>query len=118
MKISGARMKNGRRISAAKIGTVASTRITATMLPRYIEAMRPQTKSFCSMNSVGPGLRPQIIRPPIMTAAVAEPGMPSASMGSSALVPAAWSAVSGAMMPSGSPLPKLARRGETRLAMP
>jgi len=59
------------------------------MLPRYIEAIRPQTKSFCSMNSVGPGLRPQIMRPPIMTAAVADPGMPSASMGSSALVPAA-----------------------------
>src|SRR5882762_915744 len=39
MKISGARMKNGRRISAAKIGTVSSTRITATMLPRYIVAV-------------------------------------------------------------------------------
>ena len=44
--------------------------------------------------------------PPIITAAVAEPGMPSESMGKSALVPAAWSAVSGATMPSGSPRPE------------
>ncbi len=118
MTISGAMIKNGTRINAAKTGTVSSTRITATTLPRYIEAIKPQTKSFCSMNSIGPGLSPQIINPPIMTAAVAEPGMPSESMGSSALVPAAWSAVSGAMMPSGSPLPKFARRDEKRLAMP
>jgi hypothetical protein len=100
------------------MGTVSSTRITATMLPRYIDAIRPQTKSFCSVKSVGPGLSPQIIKPPIMTAAVAEPGMPRASIGRRALVPAAWSAVSGAMMPSGSPLPKFARRGDRRLAMP
>lgn len=41
-----------------------------------------------------------------MTAAVADPGTPSASMGRSAEVPAEWSAVSGAITPSGSPLPK------------
>ncbi len=87
--ISGAMMTKGIRIRAANTGTVSSTSITATMLPTYIEAIRPHTKSFWSMNSIGPGLRPQIIRPPIMTAAVAEPGMPSDSIGSSALVPAA-----------------------------
>ena len=48
-------------------------------------AIRPQTKSGRSTNSIGPGFRPQIIRPPIITAAVAEPGMPSASIGSIAL---------------------------------
>src|SRR5882757_3911586 len=88
MTMTGAMMKNGTRISAAKIGTVNSTRTTATTLPRYIEAINPQTKSFCSTNSIGPGFRPQIIRPPIMTAAVADPGTPSDSIGSSALVPA------------------------------
>ena len=41
------------------------------------------------------------MRPPIITAAVAEPGMPSASIGSMAAVPAPWSAVSGAITPSG-----------------
>jgi hypothetical protein len=89
MKMSGAVMKNGIRIKAAKIGTVSNTSTTATMLPTYIEAINPQTKSFCSMNSMGPGLSPHIINPPIITAAVAEPGMPSDSMGNSALVPAA-----------------------------
>ena len=70
------------------------------------------------MNSIGPGFSPQIMSPPSMTAAVAEPGIPSESMGSSALVPAEWSAVSGEMIPSGSPFPKLARRGENRFAIP
>src|SRR5215207_8816411 len=51
------------------------------MLPRYIEAMRPQTKLFCSMNSSGPGFSPQTMRPPRRIAAVPEPGMPSASIG-------------------------------------
>ena len=111
-------MKNGMRISAANTGTVSNTSTTATMLPTYIEAISPQTKSFWSTNSIGPGFNPQIISPPIMTAAVAEPGMPSESIGNSALVPAAWSAVSGAMMPSASPLPKRAPLREKRLAMP
>ena len=43
-------------------------------LPRYMLAIRPQTKSFCSTNSSGPGCRPQIRRPPSSTAAVGEPG--------------------------------------------
>ena len=75
------------------------------MLPRYMLAIRPQTKSFCSTNSSGPGCRPQISRPPSRTAAVGEPGMPRASIGSKALVPAAWAAVSGAITPSISPVP-------------
>ena len=81
-------------------------------------AMVPQTKSGRSMNSMGPGVRPQIIRPPIMTADVAEPGTPSASMGKMAQVPAEWSAVSGATTPAGSPLPKRSLLREKRLARP
>ena len=65
------------------------------MLPRYIEAIRPQTKSAFSTKSSGPGCRPQIRRPPSSTAAVGEPGTPSVSIGSSAEVPAACAAVSG-----------------------
>src|ERR1700712_1605450 len=71
----------------AKIGTVVSTSTRPTTLPRYIDAIRPQTKSLCSTNSSGPGLRPHTIKPPSRIAAVPEPGMPSASIGSSAGVP-------------------------------
>ena len=88
------------------------------MLPRYIEAIRPQTKSFCSTNSIGPGCRPQISRPPSSTAAVGEPGMPSVSIGSSAEVPAACAAVSGATTPSISPLPNACGSFDMRRAMP
>src|SRR6202048_4909795 len=115
MKIMGAMMKNGTRMRAAKIGTVSSTRTTATILPRYMDAIRPQTNSFCSMKSIGPGLRPQIMRPPIMTAAVAEPGIPSESIGRSALVPAAGSAGSGAVIPSGA-APRQMKDGAPNLA--
>src|SRR3990170_4827485 len=38
-------------------------------------AMRPQTKSGCSMNRSGPGWRPQMKRPAIMTADVGDPGL-------------------------------------------
>ena len=98
-------MAKGMRRIEANSGTVESTSATASTLPRYIDAIRPHTKSGRSTNSIGPGLRPQIISPPSITAAVAEPGMPSASIGSIAAEPAEWSAVSGAMTPSGSPLP-------------
>src|SRR4029450_8098344 len=91
----------------AKIGTVVSTSIRPTTLPRYIEAIRPQTKSLCSTNNSGPGLRPHTISPPSRIAAVPEPGIPSASIGSSADVPEACAAVSGANTPSIRPLPKL-----------
>ena len=59
-------------------------------------AIKPQTNSFCSTKRSGPGCRPHTMSPPSSTAAVADPGMPSASIGSSALVPAACAAVSGA----------------------
>ena len=111
-------MLNGMRRIAANSGTQVSTTIRPTMLPRYIVAIRPQTNSFCSTNSSGPGCRPQISRPPSSTAAVGEPGTPSESIGSSAAVPAACAAVSGATTPSISPLPKLSPCFETRLAMP
>ena len=88
------------------------------MLPRYMMAIRPQTNSFFSTNSSGPGCRPQISRPPSSTAAVGEPGMPSVSIGSSALVPAACAAVSGAITPSISPSPNLSLFFENRRAMP
>ena len=88
------------------------------MLPRYMLAIRPQTKSFCSTKSSGPGCRPQISRPPSSTAAVGEPGTPSVSIGSSAEVPAACAAVSGATTPSTMPVPNLSPSGEKRRATP
>src|SRR5215213_5237704 len=93
-------MLNGTRRMAAKIGTQVSTTMRPTRLPRYIEAISPQTNSFCSTNSIGPGCRPQISRPPRRTAAVGEPGTPSESIGNNAEVPAACAAVSGAITPS------------------
>ena len=117
-RMIGAMMPNGTRRIAAKTGTMVSTTASPTMLPRYMLAIRPQTKSFCSTNSSGPGCRPQISRPPSSTAAVGEPGTPSASIGSRAEVPAACAAVSGAITPSISPVPNLAPFLEERLAMP
>ena len=43
--ITGPMIANGMRRIEAKIGTVASTSTTATTLPRYMLAIRPQTKS-------------------------------------------------------------------------
>ncbi|MNP68033.1 hypothetical protein D3C76_1639360 [compost metagenome] len=116
MTMMGAMIEKGMRRIEANSGTVASTTIRLTTLPRYMLAISPQTKSCCSTNSVGPGCSPQIIRPPSITAAVAEPGMPSVNIGSKALVPALWSAVSGAITPSTSPLPKRSRFFEKRRA--
>ena len=116
--ITGAMIENGMRRIAANSGTVLSTTMRPTTLPRYMLAIRPHTKSFCSTNSSGPGCRPQISRPPSSTAAVGEPGMPSASIGSSALVPAACAAVSGATTPSISPVPNFGPFFDIFLARP
>ena len=101
---------------AAKNGTPASTISTPMMLPVYMLAISPHTKSGFSVNSSGPGCSPQIMRPPSMTAAVGEPGMPSVIIGSMAATPAACAAVSGATTPSSSPLPKRSGCREKRLA--
>ena len=114
--ISGVRIANGIRRIAAKNGTKASTMRTPMTLPVYMLAMRPQTKSGFSLNSMGPGWRPQMMSPPSITAAVGLPGMPSVIMGSRAAPPAAWAAVSGATTPSISPLPKRSGCLENRLA--
>src|ERR1700686_920765 len=87
--MTGAMMLNGMRRIAANSGTQVSTITSPIRLPRYMLAMRPQTKSFCSTKRSGPGCRPQINRPPRSTAAVGEPGTPKASIGSSPEVPAA-----------------------------
>ena len=100
----------------AKIGTVGSTRTRPTTLPRYIDAISPQTKSLCSTNNNGPGFNPHTIKPPSRMAAVPEPGIPSASIGSSAAVPDACAAVSGANTPSMRPLPNESLSLEKRLA--
>jgi len=116
--ITGAMIENGMRRIDANSGTVVSTTINPTRLPRYMLAISPQTKSFCSTKSSGPGCRPQISSPPSSTAAVGEPGIPSASIGSSAAVPAAWAAVSGATTPSSSPVPNFEPVRDIFLARP
>ena len=117
-RMSAAMIEKGTLRMAANQGTATSTTISPAMLPRYIEAISPQTNSFCSTNSIGPGCRPHMISPPSSTAAVGEPGTPSVSIGSSAEVPAACAAVSGAMTPSIRPLPKLEGSLAIRRATP
>ena len=93
--MSGVRIGNGIRRIAAKSGTKASTMATPMTLPVYMLAMRPHTNSGFSRKSIGPGWRPQMMRPPSITAAVGLPGIPRVIIGSSDAPPAAWAAVSG-----------------------
>ena len=69
-------------------------------------AMRPHTKSWCSTNRSGPGCRPQMKRPAMMTAEVGEPGTPRAIIGTSEPTAAESAAACGAMIPEISPFPK------------
>ncbi len=87
-------------------------------LPVYMLAIRPHTNSGFSTKSMGPGWRPQIRRPPSITAAVGDPGMPRVIMGSMAATPAAWAAVSGATTPSSTPVPNFSGCRENRRAKP
>ena len=47
---------------------------TPMMLPVYMQAISPHTKSGFSLKSIGPGCSPQMMSPPSITAAVGEPG--------------------------------------------
>src|SRR5215831_10780369 len=114
--ISGVRIANGMRRMAAKNGTKARTINTPRMLPVYMLAISPQTKSGFSLNNSGPGCNPQMINPPSITAAVGDPGIPRVIIGNIAATPAAWAAVSGATTPSKSPLPNRLGFLENRLA--
>ena len=114
--MSGVRIAKGMRRIAANNGTKASTITTPMTLPVYMLAMSPHTNSGFSLNSMGPGCRPQMMSPPSITAAVGEPGIPSVIMGRSDAPPAACAAVSGATTPSISPLPKRSGCFEKRLA--
>ena len=86
------------------------------MLAMYCEAIRPQTNCGFFSNSIGPGRRPHIIRPPSMIAVVAEPGMPSVSIGTMAAVAPALFADSGAATPSIAPLPNCSGCFDTRFS--
>src|SRR3984893_15731819 len=90
--IIGAIAENGTRRTAAKTGTVVSTKTRPTTLPRYIDAISPHTNALWPTNGSGPGLRPQPTGPPSRTPAVPEPGIPRPSIGSSAAVPDACAA--------------------------
>jgi len=98
-----------------KTGMKARLMMTANRFAAYSDAIRPQTNSLWSVNSRGPGSRPQMTMPPSRMAVVGEPGMPSVSIGSIEPVLAALLADSGAHTPSTAPLPNfsgslLARR--------
>ena len=111
-------MVNGKVSTLTNTGMNARLISTVTKLAIYSEPMSPQTKSGCSVNSSGPGRRPQIIMPPNKIAVVGEPGMPSVIIGSIEPVEAALLAASGAATPDTLPLPKLSGFLENVLAMP
>src|SRR5262245_66359220 len=83
-KMTGAMTLNGMRRMAANNGTHVKTISRPTMLPIYMLAIRPQTKSFCSVKSSGPGCNPKLSNPPRSTAAVGEPGTTKANCGRNA----------------------------------
>ena len=116
--MTGAMIENGILKMDANNGTQVNTTNKPAKLPRYILAIKPQTKSGFSTKSSGPGCKPQISKPPSNTAAVGEPGIPRDNIGRSAAVPAAWAAVSGATIPSILPVPNLSPSLDTRLATP
>ena len=82
-------IENGILKIEANNGTQVNTTNKPAKLPKYILAIKPQTKSGFSTKSNGPGCKPQINKPPSNTAAVGEPGIPNESIGSKAAVPAA-----------------------------
>src|SRR3989337_3851388 len=92
-------------MTAANNGANARTMKRPIKFPPQQLPMRPQTNSLCSTKSIGPGVSPKIMRPPMMTAIVGEPGIPRVTMGSVADVPAPWAADSGAMIPAEAPCP-------------
>ena len=111
--ISGMRMPYGTRSARTKSGMQAVLRMSSMTFAMYCEAIRPQTNSGFFSKSIGPGRKPHIIRPPSMIAVVAEPGMPSVSIGTIAAVAAALFADSGAATPSIAPLPNCSGCADT-----
>ena len=101
----GIRMPYGTRSARTNSGMNAVLRTSSITLAMYCEAISPQTNCGFFSNSSGPGRRPHIIRPPSMIAVVAEPGMPSVSIGTIAPVAAALLADSGPATPSIAPRP-------------
>jgi hypothetical protein len=69
-------------------------------------AMRPHTKSLCSVKRSGPGWSPHTKRPAMITAEVGDPGTPSVTIGTSDATPAESAVACGPMIPLISPLPK------------
>src|SRR5882672_8450197 len=90
----------------------AMLRISSMALATYWEAISPQTKSGFFSNRSGPGRNPHIMSPPSITAVVAEPGMPSVSIGTMAPAEAALFADSGPATPSMAPCLPLDRVSE------
>ncbi len=91
--------------------------MSSMMLPMYMLAMTPQTKSGFFWKSRGPGCRPNIIRAPSMIAVVPEPGMPSVSSGTMAPPVEALLADSGPATPSMAPLPNCSGCLEKRFSV-
>ena len=105
IKMIGARIVNGIFNTQMKAGMKAMLINSANRLAAYRLAIKPQTKSGWSVNTIGPGSRPQITMPPKRIAVVGEPGIPRVIIGSMAPVEAALLADSGATTPLTLPFP-------------
>jgi hypothetical protein len=66
---------------AASAGVRSSVRKTSAMLPTQKLPNTVQMKSGLFTNRSGPGCRPIMRSPPIITAVVADPGIPSVKSG-------------------------------------
>src|SRR3972149_10605333 len=116
MMISGMRMLYGILSARTYMGMKAMLRMSSMTLAMYCEAMSPHTNSGFFSNRSGPGRSPHIMSPPSMMAVVADPGMPSVSMGTMARAEAALLADSGPATPSMAPLPNSAGCRDTFFA--
>ncbi|OPY92245.1 MAG: hypothetical protein A4E73_01332 [Syntrophaceae bacterium PtaU1.Bin231] len=92
--------------------------MTSITLPIYMLAMRPHTTPGASLNRVGPGCRPNMIKAPIRTAEVPPAGIPRLSIGTKAAPVTALFAVSGPATPAMAPFPNFSGSLESRRSIP
>ena len=93
-----------------------SPRMDVHTLAAINASTRVNTVAWCVVSSSFPGFKPSSSSPTSRMACGALPGMPKATVGSSAPPSLASLEASGASTPSGAPRPKLARLGEVAWA--
>ena len=114
--IVGARIFTGRIVTFAAYLHSSDPHIKIKKFASTSPKKRVQRMSWCLVKSSNPGFRPWIIIPPINMAATPPPGIPRVSVGMRAPATHALFEASGAMTPSGTPVPKLSGFFEARVS--